>query len=54
MPYGDQGVMGLTESDIEEIRELKGLLQAEFTDRDFTNGDAVMWAVENEIMRLEE
>jgi len=53
MPYGDQGVMGLTESDIEEIRELKGLLQAEYTDEDLNNSDTVMWAVRNEIERLE-
>lgn len=47
----NQSVTGLSENEIEQIRQLKGLLQAEVPDSEFTNADTVMWAVENEIER---
>jgi hypothetical protein len=46
-------ISGLTESDIERIRRLKGLLQAEAVQMTMTNKDAVMWAVNNELEKRE-
>jgi len=51
---GNQAVGGLTEEELAQIRRLKSLLQLEEPEERFTNRGAVMWAVENEIMRLEE
>jgi len=45
-------VGGLSEQDMNKIRELRGFIQTEVTDTAISNRDAVMWAVENELERM--
>ena len=46
----NKAVGGLSESEMEKIRRLGGLIQAETGDK-ISNREAVMWAVNNELER---
>jgi len=48
---GNQSVSGLSESEIRQIRRLKGKIQQEAVTESISNSDAVMWAVQNELER---
>jgi len=53
MPNDKNGAVGgLSEQDMNKIRELRGFIQTEVTDTAISNRDAVMWAVENELERM--
>jgi hypothetical protein len=54
MAHGNQAVGGLTESEMEELRRLRALVQAECVSENVSMRDAVMWAARGEIERLEE
>jgi len=44
-------VGGLSEQDMNKIRELRGHIQTEVVEQSVSNRDAVLWAVENELDR---
>lgn len=53
MPNDKNGAVGgLSEQDMNKIRELRGFIQTEVTDKAISNRDAVLWAVENELDRM--
>jgi len=54
MAHGNQAIGGLTESELEEVRRLRGLIQAEVVEQNMSLRNATMWAVRNEIERLED
>jgi hypothetical protein len=54
MGHGSQAIGGLTESELEEVRRLRGLVQAEVVEKNMSLRNATMWAVRNEIERLED
>jgi hypothetical protein len=53
MPNDKNGAVGgLTETEMEQIRKLKGHIQAQMTQESISNRDAVMWAVNNELEKF--
>jgi len=52
MPNDKNGAVGgLSEQDMNKIRELRGHIQTEVVEQSVSNRDAVLWAVENELDR---
>jgi hypothetical protein len=51
---GHKTIGGLSPSEIEQIRKLKGDIQRDSVKKDITMSDAVMWAVNNELERRNE
>jgi len=51
---GHKTIGGLSPSEIEQVRKLKGEIQADAVQQDITMSDAVMWAVSNELQRRNE
>ena len=49
MPDANQSVGGLTEEQIQKIRQVKGKVQQQCPDETITNADAIMWAINNEL-----
>jgi len=50
----NNAVGGFSDSEMAEIRKLKGVLQQEMPENKFSNKGAVLWAVRNELDRKEQ
>ena len=54
MPNDNNGAVGgLSEQDMNKIRQLRGYVQTEVPDESVSYRDAVLWAVENELERFQ-